>query len=191
MLLDELKKLLVDSGELRDFLVTNMNNLEKKGMNCSSCSGLCCTVTKNSMQVTPMEAMDLYLYLSENIQDQNLLWKNIEESVLKYGLDREIYVKNKLLRKNYTCPLFKFESWGCPVTPAKKPFGCLGFNAFKAGVVNGESCNSDVELLSKVDQQIHLKLLDYNQKINKLVNLNFDKLPIPNALIKIRTLILT
>jgi hypothetical protein len=99
-------------------------------------------------------------------------------------------VKNKLLRKNYTCPLFKFESWGCPVTPAKKPFGCLGFNAFKANVVNGESCNSDVELLSKVDQHIHNKLLDYNQKINKLVNLDFDKLPIPNALVKIRSLIL-
>jgi hypothetical protein len=181
--MEDLKKLLDDTKKFRNKLVSRMQELDSKKINCMNCSGVCCTKARNSMMVTPVEAFDLYFFLEENIKDKETLWKNIEQSIVDFGLDREIYVKNKLMRKNYTCPLFKFESFGCPIDPHLKPFGCLGYNAFKEGVKEGENCSSETELLEVVDLEISQELSELNQKLKGHLKLDFDKLPIPKALI--------
>lgn len=180
---DELKKLLSESRKFRQKLVANMETLEKNGIDCSSCTGVCCTVNRNSMQVTPIEALDLYFYLSEHIKDKNELQNRILDSYKLYGLDREIYVKNKLMRKNYTCPLFKLESWGCPVDKSLKPLGCLGYNALTSKVLDGESCASDQALLETVEAEIIEEWRVLNLKLKDLLKLDFDKTNIPKALI--------
>jgi hypothetical protein len=186
--MEKIKVLIRDSRKLRNKLVERMQELDAQEINCMNCSGVCCTKTRNSMMVTPLEAMDLYFYLIENIKDQTMLWKNVEQSITDYGLDREIYVKNKLMRKNYTCPLFKFESFGCPVEPHLKPFGCLGYNALGSNVKEGENCASDTELLAAVDQEIKEELESFNKAIKENCKIDFDKTNIPMALLKIKQL---
>ncbi len=187
--MDSLKAILKDSKQFRNKLVNRMQELDAASINCMNCSGVCCTKLRNSMMVTPVEALDLYFYLEENIKDKALLWKNIETSVVDFGLDREIYVKNKLMRKNYTCPLFKLESFGCPVEPHLKPFGCLGYNALAPNVTEGENCASDTQLLEEVDLEIRKELEGMNKAINEVLALDFDKTNIPMALLKIKKLL--
>lgn len=186
--MENIKALIQDSRKLRNKLVQRMQELDAKAINCMHCSGVCCTKARNSMMVTPLEAVDLYFYLIENIKDQEMLWKNVENSITDFGLDREIYVKNKLMRKNYTCPLFKFESFGCPVEPHLKPFGCLGYNALAANVKDGENCASDTALLEAVDQEIKPELDRLNKAIREHCKIDFDKTNIPMALLKIKQL---
>jgi len=186
--MEKIKALIKDSRKLRNKLVERMQELDAIKINCMNCSGVCCTKARNSMMVTPLEAMDLYFYLIENIKDQETLWKNVEQSITDFGLDREIYVKNKLMRKNYTCPLFKLESFGCPVEPHLKPFGCLGYNALAPNVKEGENCASDTNLLAVVDQEIKTELERLNKAITEYSKIDFDKTNIPMALLKIKKL---
>jgi hypothetical protein len=179
---NEIKELLKDSKKFRAKLVANMKQLEDSNISCKNCTGVCCTVSRNSMQVTPVEALDLYFYLLENIKDKVELNNRIEQSITQYGLDREIYVKGRLLRKNYTCPLFKFESWGCPVDAELKPLGCLGYNALVSNVVDGENCASDVNLLEVVEKEIKEEFDQLNLKIKNILKIDFDKTNIPTAL---------
>jgi hypothetical protein len=182
----ELKEIILESRKFRSKLVLNMHDLESKNITCQNCSGVCCTKERNSMQVTPVEALDLYFYLMENTKDKNELWIRVEDAIKSFGLDREIIVKGKVLRKNYTCPLFKFESWGCPIEAHLKPFGCLGYNAKGSSVLNGENCESDLDLLKKVDKEIEQDLDKMNQVVQAYFKfhykVHFDKMPIPNAL---------
>jgi len=173
-------------SHFRKKLIDNMLELDRQEKNCLNCIGVCCTVSRNSMMVTPVEAIDLYRNLMKKIQDKDLLWKKIESAYKDFGLDREIFVKNKLMRKNYTCPLFKFESFGCPVDPNAKPFGCLGYNPTKEKVVEGESCNSDVELLEQVEVEIKDQLEKENLELKTYYNLSFEKTNIPAALLELK-----
>ena len=186
--MEKIKALIQNSRLLRNKLVERMQELDGNQINCMHCSGVCCTKARNSMMVTPLEALDLYFYLEENIKDKTTLWKNIEQSITDYGLDREIYVKNKLMRKNYTCPLFKLESFGCPVEPHLKPFGCLGYNALAPKVIEGENWASDTVLLEAVDLEIKAELENLNKAIKDLLAIDFDKTNIPMALLKIKKL---
>jgi len=92
------------------------------------------------------------------------------------------------MRKNYTCPLFKLESFGCPVEPHLKPFGCLGYNALAPNVKEGENCASDTNLLAVVDQEIKTELERLNKAITEYSKIDFDKTNIPMALLKIKKL---
>lgn len=159
-----------------------MENLEKNNIDCQKCTGVCCTVARNSMQVTPVEAINLYFEIKEKLIDQKKFWELNLESIKRFGLDREIYIKGKLLRKNYTCPLFKFESWGCPIDKKLKPLGCLGYNALASNILDGENCASNTTILEKVDQEINPKWNELNLKIKKRFHLDFDKISIPRAL---------
>lgn len=187
--MDKLKELLKNSRKFRDLLVKEMNDLDAKNINCKNCTGVCCTVGRNSMQVTPIEALDLYFQIIEKIKDQNKFWEKNQEIISIYGLDREIYVKNRLLRKNYTCPLFKFESWGCPIDAHLKPLGCLGYNALEENVIEGENCTSDIKLLEQIEKTIYKDWSDLNSEFKKILNLDFDKLPIPRALEMIKSIL--
>lgn len=186
--MEKIKVLIKNSRQLRNKLVERMQELDASGINCMNCTGVCCTKARNSMMVTPLEAIDLYFSLEENIKDKDLLWRSIEQSITDFGLDREIYVKNKLMRKNYTCPLFKLESFGCPVEPHLKPFGCLGYNALAPKVIEGENCASDTVLLEAVDLEIKAELENLNKAIKDLLAIDFDKTNIPMALLKIKKL---
>lgn len=184
-----IKDLLFETKKFRNRLVENMNQLDSRKVNCLSCTGVCCTVARNSMMVTPVEAIDLYFEIENKIKDKELFWTKVEESISQFGLDREIYVKNKLMRKNYTCPLFKFESFGCPIDPHLKPFGCLGYNALEAGVKEGEKCASDTALLEQTETEIRKELDELNSILRSQFQLDFDKLPIPKALLYCRKVI--
>lgn len=186
---EKAQALLIESRKFREKLVTNMQKLDSVNINCSNCTGVCCTVARNSMMVTPVEALDLYFYLEEHIKDKAELDRRIEDSIIQYGLDREIYVKNKLMRKNYSCPLFKFESWGCPVEASLKPLGCLGYNALGEKVLDGENCASDVKLLEEVEADIRADWNELNQKLAKELKLDFEKVSIPVALKKLKRLL--
>lgn len=173
-------------NQFRNLLTNNMTKLDSQEKNCLSCTGVCCTVSRNSMMVTPLEAYELYLNLMKKIQNQELLWKKVESAFKEFGLDREIYVKNKLMRKNYTCPLFKLESFGCPVDPESKPFGCLGYNPTKEKVLDGESCSSDIIILEQVENEIKKDFEMSNLEIRKQFNLSFEKTNIPAALLELK-----
>lgn len=187
--MDKIKAILNDSKKFREKLIAQMNSLDQNNINCEKCSGICCTVARNSMQVTPIEALNLYFEVKSKIKDQNSFWIKNQDAILQFGLDREIYVKNQLLRKNYTCPLFKFESWGCPIDARLKPLGCLGYNALDVNVKEGENCSSDISLLEDVEKNNHLEWNEKNKALKKILNLDFDKLPIPRALEVIKTIL--
>lgn len=181
--MEELSVKLKEAREFRKKLIDRMNSLSSKEINCMNCSGVCCTKSRNSMMVTPTEALELYLNLMSKVKDFDELWKRVNQSIIDFGLDREIYIKNKLMRKNYTCPLFKFESYGCPLDFNSKPFGCLGYNPKAKGVSEGEDCGSDVVLLEEVDLKIHRSLEKINEFLRTEYLLDFDKLSIPKALV--------
>jgi hypothetical protein len=177
-----MRKILSDSKKFREKLVFHMKDLDSKTINCKNCQGVCCTKERNSMQVTPIEAMDLYFYLKDQHLINDELIQLIDESIVNYGLDREIYIKGKLFRKNYTCPLFKFHSWGCPIDPFLKPLGCLGYNPNILNVTKGENCSSDQKLLESILESDKQEWEKCNQKIKNQLSLSFDKAPIPVAL---------
>ena len=185
----EIKNLLEDSKQFRKKLVDEMDQLESKKIDCKKCSGVCCTVNRNSMQVTPIEALDLYFEIQTQISDQESFWMHNHETIHLYGLNREIYVKGKLLRKNYTCPLFKFESWGCPIDKYLKPLGCLGYNALVTDISAGENCASNIKLLDEVHENIKTEWSELNNKLKNLLQFNFDKTSIPVALENLKVIL--
>ncbi|MBY0413066.1 MAG: hypothetical protein K2Q18_02820, partial [Bdellovibrionales bacterium] len=136
----------------REELITEMDNLEKASIHCMSCPGTCCTFQANSMQITPIEALEILHGL--NFDDYTDLEKEsfkarMKKTVSEYRLDVEVYTGKKnstVLRKNYTCPFFNNGSLGCSLSRSTKPYGCLGFNP-KKNEDNGKSCASNTDLL--------------------------------------------
>ena len=50
----------------RKILINAMTDFESQGVSCVGCSGTCCTYEANSMMVSPLEAVELHIYLSQN-----------------------------------------------------------------------------------------------------------------------------
>ncbi len=163
-------------------LLDKMANQGKIGIDCSKCRGTCCTQERNSMQVTLSEGIVLYFNLKEkNLITTELIEKNME-TIKSARIDQEIYIKAKRLRRNYTCPLFKHQSFGCPVDMNKKPFGCLGYNATVEAELVGDSCRSEIELLETVDQQFTAEMKVFDAKLAMFFKTSEDKKSIPEAI---------
>ena len=54
------------ASDRRKILVHEMGRLFRNKINCFSCQGVCCTFVANSMQITLIEAFDIYFFLKEN-----------------------------------------------------------------------------------------------------------------------------
>ncbi len=141
----------------RQGLVLEMQNLENQTIHCFTCPGTCCTSQANSMQITPIEALEILNGLSIDtlsLEEINDLKKRMEDNIHAYRLNVEIYTGKKHsqdLRKTYTCPFFMNGSKGCSLSRGSKPYGCLGFNPKENGD-NGKSCSSNIELLQKREE---------------------------------------
>jgi hypothetical protein len=166
----------------RHILIQEMEKLELQGKSCVGCEGTCCTYEANSMMVTPLEAKDLFDYLSSQSMLSNELKAKLEFTVKNYRLDQAIGTgKRTLLRRTYTCPFFNHQELGCPLPREVKPYGCLGFNSRHETFKKGEHCYSDKDLLEKRGQEFDEAT--ENQKLIRERKLSWEKVPLPVALL--------
>ncbi len=171
------------SLERRKEILSAMRDQFSQGKNCKACQGFCCTSFYNSMQVTILEAFDLFFYLiKENRMTQDLV-ENLKSNVKKYRLDYFLNTgRNSSFRRSYTCPFFVSGSKGCTIDPEFKPYGCLAFNPLKENVNSEGHCTSNIALLERRENLEDDKL---NLKLQALLKLNWEKESIPVALLNL------
>jgi hypothetical protein len=187
---------LYDSNELpsshdrRFALIKEMELLEGKTIHCFTCPGTCCTSQANSMQITPIEALEILQSLHVDKFDAVALLafkERMKQTVSGYRLNVEIYTGKKnssALRKNYTCPFFNNGSLGCGLSRSAKPYGCLGFNP-RTSDDNGQSCSSNIEVLEAREHSFQSKEDLVNAQIRKELKLPWMKQNIPQALLDV------
>ena len=160
-----------------------MDELEAQGLDCQGCSGTCCTFEANSMMVTPLEAIELLSYLRQsNLADEELKNKCLE-TVRKFRLDQMLSTgRGSLLRRTYTCPFFGHRELGCPLPKEVKPFGCLAFNSHHAEEKAGGHCYSETNVLVH-RESLHPEEPEQNKKYQSALGLQWEKAPIPVALL--------
>lgn len=161
---------------LRDSLIKNMEMLENQNINCKHCSGLCCTSQRNSMMISPNEALDIvnYLYYAQKLD--HFFIEKLNKVICDYRLNLDLPISGKKsnFRRYYTCPFYKNQNLGCELPENIKPMGCLAYNPSQANESKGLSCKSNTELLkSFTKQEIHTN--------TKLSHLSWEKQSIPMA----------
>jgi hypothetical protein len=169
----------------RQSLLDNMQEKSKQGINCLNCPGTCCTFQMNSMQITPVEAIDLYVYLKENNRlDDNLL-ENLNENIKEFRLDYDLFNSRRqsFMRRTYTCPFYLGSEKGCSISRESKPYGCLGFNSYLKQTTKQEQkkCTSELEQL-EIRETLFLPEEALNTELREKLSLSFNKAPIPLAL---------
>jgi hypothetical protein len=172
------------NNERRKILIDRMNQLETSGFDCRNCAGHCCTFTSNSMQITPLETIEILNWLTRsNLYNDETLNK-LKSNVSEFRLDHYIGSKGRsLLRRTYTCPFFKGESLGCMIEKDSKPYGCLAFNSHHEIEKANEHCYSELNYLENREKKFIESENLINQKIKTHLNSEWDKLPIPLALL--------
>lgn len=183
--LSEIKELVLKSSSLRRKpIIEHMESITAAEVDCINCTGKCCTFVANSMQMTLVETYDLYSYLIENSLWTEELVKAFEETIRSFRLENEISTGGAgSMRRTYTCPFFTKQSLGCPLPPKIKPYGCLGFNPSTTGVKDGENCSTDISLLEERENSLETEE-ELNLLLKSLLGLDWEKLPIPLALLK-------
>ena len=166
----------------RRALVDEMNLLEDKKLSCAQCVGNCCTFTSNSMRVTPLEAVEILLFLQKEGRLNKDLTDLLKNNVLEFRLDKETLFG---IKKNYTCPFYLGKCKGCSISRWSKPYGCLAFNATEENVLEGKSCQSNQSLLEKRNNEFKQYEETMNSYIKKVFNLPWEKESIPIALLEI------
>lgn len=174
-----------DAHSRRDSINSKMFEINAQGFNCNNCSGMCCTFENNSMQVDPIQALELVCYL----ESKGLIDK-YKESILKsiedFRLDKELSLgKGRQLRRYYTCPFFMQQSCGCPISPSFKPYGCLAFNPLEKGVSLDGKCESDIDLLEKRENSFFEIEQRVNNYLREELKLYWIKKPMPTAVLEI------
>lgn len=171
-------------------LLAAMHNAAAEGRSCTDCSGLCCTAVANSMQATPLEALDLYLWLRAQGRWSDGLAATLQETATRYGLDRPPIGDGRRVfsRRHYTCPFFVGGGRGCSVSRHAKPYGCLGFNSRRAGVREGESCGSDQALLAARESSDAQEAVA-NDTLRAALEGAWEKRPLPTALLAVAMLL--
>lgn len=171
--------------ERREDLILEMSNLSQKEIHCLSCTGTCCTMSANSMQITPLEAFEIILSLSPTSENIDELRGKLKQNIQNYRLDHEIFLGKKShshLRKTYTCPFFFPGAKGCTIKKELKPYGCLGFNP-KTLNDNGSQCASDFNLLERRENREINSENVANDFLREEFNLTWIKLEIPKAVL--------
>jgi hypothetical protein len=169
----------------RAHLIAEMKSLSEKQVHCFNCTGTCCTMSANSMQVTPLEAFEMILSLHVTTENVEALKNKLRENIANYRLDHEISLGKKAqahLRKTYTCPFFVPGPKGCTIKKDLKPYGCLGFNPRLLND-NGSSCHSDQEMLLLRETENFVSEKAANDFLKNELNLYWTKLEIPKAML--------
>lgn len=167
-------------------LIDAMSELEEQGTDCSKCSGFCCTYYHNSMQVTPLEAIDIINELITNERLTKELIEKLKTNVKKYRLDNEITDgRGRVMRRYYTCPFFNDTQLGCSLGRASKPYGCLAFNATEKNVSTEGKCKSQLELLEKREIEFSDKESALNEHLKSSLKLYWNKKAMPQALLEV------
>lgn len=173
---------------IRNMIIEQMSSINDSGIDCSICqTSECCTFVKNSMQITPLEAIELIFFLSSQDRlDQNLI-ASLYENIKNYRLDKQLPSDGRRLfsRRSYTCPFLKEGSLACSISRFAKPYGCLAFNPNFKNSKDSSTCSSDQKLLEAVAGKYQDNIKSMNNYIKKSLDIDFDKLAIPLALITI------
>ena len=167
-------------------LILAMSKLESADVHCKNCTGVCCTYVANSMQITPLEALEIIEGLNLTPDSAQELKTKLQQTVKDFRLDHELLTGKRgisTIRKTYTCPFFTPGPTGCGLSRKIKPYGCLAFNPKKAND-NGSDCASVTSLLEEREQEFHKFEDDANEKIRKALNLYWQKLDLPRALLE-------
>lgn len=194
MIMKKLEKLLneiyqanqVDSAiARREVLTTNMRELEQQGKNCFSCQGHCCTFVHNSMQITPLETLELCLSLQQQNRLDKSLIEHLRENIKKFRLDKEIPIGKHSFRRTYTCPFFNAGPKGCSIDLNLKPYGCLSFSTLEENVSESGHCAVYGDKLQQ-REVAHKESEDLaNKYLIEFFQLYWEKLPIPIAIIEL------
>lgn len=193
MKLNQLKKILHEDLNLpepkirRKKLCDKMEELSEKKIHCYNCNGTCCTMSANSMQITPLEAFEMILSLEVTYENVGELKNKLKKNIQDYRLDHEIFLGKKsqtFLRKTYTCPFFSSGPKGCTIKKDLKPYGCLGFNP-RIESDNGSQCYSDFTLLQEREDDEFLKEKKSNEYLKKQLGIKWDKSEIPKAILNL------
>ena len=168
----------------REIIISEMDALAKTGLSCQSCEGFCCTFSYNSMQVTPLEALDTYSFLKNNNMINEELIESLKSCIKAYRLDVEISLgKSGEFRRHYTCPFYNAGPKGCSISRKSKPYGCLGFNALEENVSVEGKCTSNLEVLRKREQVLDEKAI--NDEVKSILGLYWDKKNYPVAVLNL------
>lgn len=187
---------LLSSHDRRAALIHEMELLEGKTIHCFTCPGTCCTSQANSMQITPIEALEILQSLKYDqwtSKELESFKERMVNTVTNYRLNVEIYTGKKVsnaLRKNYTCPFFNNGALGCSLSRSSKPYGCLGFNP-KTSEDNGQNCSSNTELLLERDDLFLRTEQEANDQIRKDLKIYWTKQNIPQALLELLSALAT
>ena len=172
----------------------HMDQLLASGLNCYQCWGRCCTYHANSMHVTFLEVIDIFLYLNDKKLWNFRLEKKLKATVEDFRLDYDLYLASqKNFRRTYTCPFFEAGSKGCGLPREHKPYGCLGFNPTQKNVKDGEGCGSNKELLELHHKSVENDNLEIQAALEQLKTINksfadvfyWTKKDLPRALLDI------
>ncbi|MBT3583604.1 MAG: hypothetical protein HN509_01750 [Halobacteriovoraceae bacterium] len=170
--------------ERRELLTRDMDNKKAGEIHCLGCSGPCCTFRSNSMQMTPLETLDLLDFLKSKKRWTEELRHQLQECVTEFRLDYDLDTGGgHNFRRTYTCPFFTPGPKGCSIEPNSKPYGCLGFNPQAKNISDGENCGADQELLLARDKRYAESEALANQALIERYALDWQKKAIPNALL--------
>lgn len=171
----------------RKILIDEMRKLSADKIDCMNCTGTCCTSVANSMQITPIEALEIIESLLDSNVNLNEVIHTLEQNIKAYRLDHEIFLSKKinpLMRKTYTCPFFIPGPKGCSIKKELKPYGCLGFNPRNKDD-NGSRCLSNSNLLEERETN-ELKKEDLaNLYLTNELKLTWSKQEIPKAVLSV------
>ncbi|MBP9680079.1 MAG: hypothetical protein KBD76_01640 [Bacteriovorax sp.] len=176
---------LPDPKTRRKMLCDEMDALSDKQIHCLNCTGTCCTMSANSMQITPLEAFEIIQSLALTAETVNAIKDELRTNIRNYRLDHEIFLGKKshhFLRKTYTCPFFSPGPKGCTIKKELKPYGCLGFNPRIEGD-NGSQCHSDFDLLQKREDPMLILEAEANDYLKNKFELTWNKCEIPKAVL--------
>jgi len=180
-----LNKIYESKQKRRELLQQRMNCLDLAQTNCSNCTGKCCTFMANSMMITPIEAIDLRRFLYENHLWNDELKMKLQECVKEFRLHETFDLgRGRTFRRTYTCPFYQTTFPGCPLPTKVKPYGCLAFNPTKGTPADGESCKSALDLLEQREDSMPFEG-SINEELKENLKLDWNKLPIPVALLEI------
>ncbi len=166
----------------RQSLIHNMKSEITKGNHCFNCVGHCCTFVHNSMQVTPIEALDAFILLSSMDRINESLLEELDECIRYYRLDYEVALTGgRVMRRYYTCPFYRPGEKGCTLSLENKPYGCLAFNPNKNNVSTEGHCSSDISILETRENDSGNEST-LNKEISDLLGLSWSKKSLPLAL---------
>ncbi len=176
----------VSTKDRREALVHEMEKLERQGVDCRQCRGVCCTFVANSMQTTVLETIDLLFYLRQENRLNPDLIKQLHQTVTHYRLDRiPGDGQRDYIRRTYTCPFFQGGPVGCSISRWAKPYGCLGFNPHSPRQTEGGDCTSHTVLLEQREALYFEEERCQNRKLQQQLGLFWTKLPMPLALLEV------